>query len=185
MLDEDDEYLYVFSPVRDKEMTEGYLVEDLAKMERWMDPGPGELFVAEWRLLVEAGSTGYDAGVAIARSFLPGFVSFGFGPDQAWNGLDNLFFDIEPGIYHTYRFESEDMVGFDFLIDGQLVQQGTFLSPSSNQSHINFGDKTDGWASLSRWDYLCFGVVPEPSGSLMAIAILGLTLKKIKCCARR
>jgi hypothetical protein len=154
-------------------------VEDLAKMERWMDPDAGELFVAEWRLLVEAPSTGYDAGVAIARSFLPGFVFFGFGPDRAWNALDNLFFDIEPGIYHTYRFESEDMVDFDFFIDAQLSQEGAFLWPSSNQSSVGFGDQFDGWASLSHWDYFRFGVIPEPSGSLLALTALCLTLRML------
>jgi hypothetical protein len=160
-------------------------VEDLAKMERWMDPEAGELFVAEWRLLVEAASTGYDAGVAIARSFLPGFVSFGFGPDQAWNGLDNLFFDIEPEVFHTYRFESYDMVQFDFFIDDELLQEGNFHAPSSNQSYINFGDKTDGWASLSRWDYLRYGVVPEPPGSLMSLTGLCLTIRRAHTRCRR
>jgi hypothetical protein len=39
MLDEDDEYLFVFSPVRDKEMTEGYLVEDLVGIYEELRPG--------------------------------------------------------------------------------------------------------------------------------------------------
>ena len=147
-------------------------VEDLAKMERWMDPEPGELFVAEWRLLVEEGSTGYDAGVAIARSFEPGFVLFGVGPDRASNLLDNVSFDIEPGVYHTYRFESEDMIQFRFFIDEQLTQEGRFLSPSTNQSYIYFGDHADGWKSLSRWDYFRFGVFPEPSVSVLILTAL-------------
>ena len=138
-------------------------VEDLAKMERWMDPEPGELFVAEWRLLVEEGSTGSDAGVSIVRSFEPGDVLFGFGPTHAWVGFENLYFEVESGVYHTYRFESEDMVSYNFFIDGESVYEGTFLSPSSNQSSIAFGDLADGWMSLSRWDYFRFGVVPEPS----------------------
>jgi len=147
-------------------------IYDVALMEHWMDPDPGELFVAEWRLLVEAGSDYRDPGVAIARSFSPGFVEFLFGPETAWNALDNICFDIEPGVFHTYRFESADMVGFDFFIDNQLVQEGTFQDAASNQSFIDFGDLLDGRASLSRWDYVRFGVVPEPSSALL----LGLSL---------
>jgi len=152
-------------------------IEDLAKMERWMDPDPGELFVAEWRLLVDEGSDNWDAGVGIARSFSPGFVMFGFGPDSAWNALDNLWFDIEPGIFHTYRFESSDMIAFDFLIDDQLVQHGSFQDAASNQSSIGFGDLFDGCASRSRWDYLRFGVIPEPSTFVLALTMVSLTLK--------
>ena len=37
-------------------------VEDLAKMERWMDPEPGETFVAEWRLMVDERSGDRDLG---------------------------------------------------------------------------------------------------------------------------
>ncbi|MBU0638556.1 MAG: hypothetical protein KKB50_06800 [Planctomycetes bacterium] len=155
-------------------------IEDLANMERWMDPEPGELYVAEWRLLVDEGSGNSDAGVAIARSFEPGFVVFYFGPDLAWNGLDNLWWDIEPGVFHTYRFESYDVVDFDFFIDGQLVQEGTFQDAASNQSFISFGDRIDGQASLSRWDYVRFGVVPEPSAFVLALATLMLTFKVVR-----
>ena len=106
---------------------------------------------------------------------MPGFVLFGFAYDYAHNFQDNLFFDIEPGIYHTYRFESEDMVGFSFFIDGQLVQAGEFHDAASNQSFVMFGDMVDGWASLSRWDYLRFGVIPEPSTFVLALAMFYLS----------
>jgi hypothetical protein len=155
-------------------------IYDVAVMEHWMDPEPGELFVAEWRLLVEEESGDQDPGVAIARSFEPGFVAFYFGPNLAWNGLDNLWWNIEPGVFHTYRFESYDMVDFDFFIDDELAQEGSFHAPSSNQSYISFGDKLDGRASLSRWDYLRFGVVPEPSGSVLGLAAASLALRTIR-----
>jgi hypothetical protein len=147
-------------------------IEDLARMQRWMDPDPGELFVAEWRLLVDEGSTGYDAGVAICRSFMPGHVHFGFSPDEAWVGLDNLAFDVEPGVYHTYRFESQNMVDYAFFIDDQLVQHGVFHDAASNQSKIVFGDLANGSASRSHWDYLRFGAIPEPSALVLALTLL-------------
>jgi hypothetical protein len=154
-------------------------IHDVALMDHWMDPEAGELFVAEWRVLVDEGSGNFDAGVGIARSFAPGFVEFHFGPDIAWNALDNLWFDVEPGIFHTYRFESYNMVDFQFFIDDQLVQDGTFQEPATNQSFIAFGDMIDGQASLSRWDYLRFGVVPEPSAFLLAMAALCLISRTI------
>ena len=155
-------------------------ISDGARMERWMDPEPGEMFVAEWRLMVASGSTGPDAGVAIARSFEPGFVAFSAGVGQARNALDQVYWPIEPGVYHIYRFESEDMIGFRFFIDGELVQEGEFLAPSSNQSYINFGDKYDGWASLSYWDYVRFGVIPEPSTHLMMLVAFGVTVRNVR-----
>ena len=155
-------------------------ISDVARMERWMDPAPGEMFVAEWRLMVASGSTGLDAGVAIARSFEPGFVSFSTGPSRAWNALDQVYFAIEPNVYHTYRFESEDMISFRFFIDDELVQEGEFLSPSSNESYINFGDKAVGWASLSYWDYVRFGVVPEPSTLLIFLVVFGMSFKTLR-----
>ena len=155
-------------------------VEDLAKMERWMDPDPGELFVAEWRLLVDEGSGDRDAGVAIARSFEPGYVIFQFGPETARDVQDLIWFPVEPGIFHTYRFESHDMVDYELFIDGQSVHEGTFMTAASNQSSIGFGDMIDGQASLSRWDYLRFGVVPEPSASVLALTSLWLTRRTIR-----
>jgi len=155
-------------------------IYDVARMSHWMDPEPGELFVAEWRLLVDEQSGNIDPGVAIARSFEPGFVVFYFGPEHACNGLDNLWFDIEPGIFHTYRFQSQNMVDFEFLIDAELVQEGTFQEAASNQSFIGFGDRLDGRASLSYWDYLRFGVVPEPSASVLVLTVLWLARRTIQ-----
>jgi hypothetical protein len=155
-------------------------IHDVALMEHWMDPEPGELFVAEWRLLVDEGSGDFDAAVGIARSFAPGFVEFHFGPDVAWNALDNLWFDIEPGIFHTYRFESSNMIDFDLFIDDELANEGTFQDAASNQSFIAFGDMIDGQASLSRWDFLRFGVVPEPSASVLALTTLWLLWRSIR-----
>ena len=152
-------------------------IEDLLVMNRWMDPDSGELFVAEWRLMIGAGTTGPDAGVFIARSFMPGSVHIGFTPDQAWIGHDNLFFDVEPGVFHTYRFESEDMIAYDFFIDDQWVYEGAFLWPASNQSSISFGDQFNGWASISYWDYFRFGVVPEPTTSMLLLVLFGLMFK--------
>jgi hypothetical protein len=152
-------------------------IEDLVEMRRWMDPDPGELFVAEWRLMVGAGSTGPDAGVFIARSFQPGSVILQFTPDRAWIGHDNRYFDVAPGVFHTYRFESEDMIAYNFFIDGQWVYEGHFLWPASNQSYINFGDEFNGWASISYWDYLRFGVIPEPASSMMYLSLLCLMIK--------
>ena len=155
-------------------------IEDIVYMERWMDPEPGEMFVAEWRLMVAPVSTGPDAGVAIARSFEPGFVVFSAGASQARNALDQLYWPIEPGVYHTYRLESEDMIGFRFLIDGVVTQVGMFQDAAGNQSYISFGDKYDGWASLSYWDYVRFGVIPEPSTHLMILVAIGVTSRTLR-----
>ena len=139
------------------------------------DPGPGELFVAEWRVLSEEMPLSIDAGVTIARTAVPGHVFFGIGLEEVFVRRESETIPITPGEWHAYRMESEDMVQYTLAIDGQEVFSGLFEDQSFLQSFVLWGDMFNGAASLTRWDYVRFGVVPEPA-SLIHCTLAALVL---------
>ncbi len=142
-----------------------------------LDPDPGELFVAEWRVMVdETIGDGYDAKVGISSDddWQLGIALF---PDHIISKFeDDVEIPIEPDVFHEYRILSWNMLTYDLYIDGDLAHQGTFWH-GSLASKFGWGDCVSGAANLSHWDYVRFGVVPEPSSLLMLIALCG--------CARR
>jgi hypothetical protein len=153
---------------------------DYYEIDRLINPAPGELFVAEWRLRVDEPSDFGDVLVVIARDEPPGDVEIDFGT-QSVELLDagGITLGVAPGTFHTYRIESADMVAFDFLVDGQLAYQGVFDDVSLLESFVGFGDSVQGRRSMSRWDYFRFGALPEPT------ALTGFALGAIVMYGRR
>ncbi len=135
------------------------------------DPDPGELFIAECRVKVdETIGDGYDTGVGICsdEGWLLGLGCF---PDHIESEFeDDVYIPIEPGVFHEYRVLSWDMQTYELYIDGDLVHQGTFWQGSLG-SKFGWGDCVRGAASLAHWDYVGFGVVPEPSSLLLLIGM--------------
>ena len=136
-------------------------VFDFYRMERLgrFDPEPGELFRAEWRLLLEETVNWYDPTVGI-RSDNGNLAGFEFREDNLLITPSRIRIDYEPLIWHTFSFSSLDMLTFDLAIDGHFVHRGEFLTRATRDSTFSFGDGVQGAASLSRWDYVRFGVVP-------------------------
>jgi hypothetical protein len=133
-----------------------------------VDPAPGEEFIMCWRLCVDDG--GFDVGVSVysdekwAAAFLldeDTIVSV-FEPDVSAS--------FTPNVFHEFELRSVDMRTYELFIDDALAIEGTFWL-SLIQSRVLWGDKVQGAASLSRWDYVRFGVAPEPNGTLIIIAI--------------
>jgi hypothetical protein len=139
---------------------------DYYEIDRAIDPPPGELFVAEWRVTVETQLVWWDACVVIARDDPPGDLGFLFGPDTLFVEETDETYEIGPGA-HAYRFESWDMDEYLLYVDGALIHEGAFQTPSGLQSFVAFGNAVAGGSSISRWDYVRFGVVPEPSAFLL------------------
>lgn len=155
----------VIDSLHNAAIIDDYFIEGIS------DPGPAELFVAEWRVLLEETLFWYDAGVTIARSAVPGHVFFVYDVDEILVWREWELIPIAPGEWHTYRIETVDMVEYTLSIDGEGVFTGLFEDQSLLQSFILWGDTMNGAASLTRWDYVRFGVVPEPCSVLMLITL--------------
>ena len=167
----------------ERSLEDGCLVLDMltpgmAEWYRWyrdeMDPGPGESFVMRWRLRVDE-VNGYSGPLVMAVSDDHSVAGFKFHENMvrdAYHGGVEAYF--EPGIYHEFELRSNDMVNYELYIDDQLALQHHFLANTSLASRASWGHAVTGITSLTRWDYVRFGVVPEPSvgtGLLTAVAL--------------
>lgn len=157
-----------------------HMIYDYYKIQREMDPDPGETFVAEWRLRVVEANRSFEATVEVARDDPPGRVRFEYMEDLICNSPEHWIYPIEPYVFHTYRLESRDMVAYSLCIDGEHVHDGFFDTPVNAHSFFVFGDPGYGGAvtSLSEWDYVRFGVVPEPTCLMMFVLSLALLVKR-------
>ena len=151
-------------------------IDDYYRMERLIDPGPGEEFVMQWRIRVDEiighPLALYDPGVAV-WSDDDWEVSLLFGTDFVYSFHENILISVDPDVYHTWEFRSSDMRTYDLMVAGALIHTGFFWEPTFERSKVTWGDKARGAASLADWDYFRFGVVPEPSSALLiAVGLL-------------
>jgi hypothetical protein len=146
-------------------------IVDSYRIERKIDPDPGELFVAEWRLRIAQNLNHYEAGFGIAPDN-PATLTFRYELDRMWSTREDWSIEIAPLVFHTYRVESSDMLTYRLWMDGVMVHDGEFDTVSFNQSFVAFGDSGQfgGTGSLTEWDYVRFGVVPEPSAGCLCFA---------------
>jgi hypothetical protein len=154
---------------------------DFYQNEHRIDPAPGELFLLQWRVLVsEVRSVrGLDPGVSVF-SDSKWAVGFELGVDRivsAFEGGAAAYF--EPGVFHEFELHSTDMRQYELLIDGELARRGEFWL-SLVSSRVGWGDVIFGAASLSTWDYVRFGVVPEPSACVIVLGLFLGHLKKMR-----
>jgi hypothetical protein len=144
---------------------------DFYRIERPIDPEPGETFIAEWRLRVveNNGSIYGDSGITIAPD-IEGALSFRYFEDAVNSTREEWSWPIQAGAFHTYRVESTDMRNYDLWIDELLIRSGTWDTNSLLRSFVAFGDGVFPSSSLTEWDFMRFGVVPEPgSGWILAM----------------
>jgi hypothetical protein len=153
-------------------------IVDFYRIQRLINPGMGEVFRAEWRVLVDPVSDADDAGVLVARDSPPGYVSFKNGPDGVLIKPGDVVIPLDPGVFHSFSVESSDMERFDLSIDGVPAYSGLFETNSLLQSYVFFGDSVQGARSLTHWDYVRFGVVPEPAVlPLLLVCTVGLATR--------
>lgn len=161
-----------------------FQISDFYQIDRQLNPSPGEHFIAEWRLRIlsnEPATIG-DAGVVIARDG-EGTLAFQIGVDRITSSRENWSHPIDPLIFHTYRLESADMVQYQLWIDSSPVHTGTWDLNSLNASFFNFGDGVRGARSLQEWDFVRFGVVPEPNSGLACatgLSVFVMTKRRFK-----
>jgi hypothetical protein len=143
------------------------MIYDYAYCPHQMDPnGPREKWWAEWRVLIAEAHGDVDQAVAFASDH-DNQVGFDYYYDRIYNGFDGWSIHFAPGIFHTYRLESSDVVTYNLWIDGQLARHAPWFEGVSH-SYAAFGDCVQGGGSRSvgMWDYFRFGVSDgfEPGG---------------------
>lgn len=151
--------------------TRNHLIYDTYFRRQQINPDPGEKFICEWRMRVASNAgPAADNRVGIAKDG-GGIVGFDLGYDAVRSSREGWTEPLAPGIFHTFRLESSDMVTYRFWLDGINVREGRWSS-SLNESYVGFGDSSLGGniVSFAEWDYLRFGVVPEPS-SIMLVCL--------------
>jgi len=154
---------------------EGDLLVDFYRMQRPIDPGPGELFRMEWRARFDMVAPRTDPGVGVFsdESWVVGFEFSDFDMRSVFEpGVTASF---APGVFHEFELLSPDMRGYEVYIDGVLALTGAF-DHVLTKSEVRWGDGVQGAHSISRWDYFRFGVVPEPGTAWLALCAISLVI---------
>jgi hypothetical protein len=146
----------------------GFGMEDIYRMysDGTQDPGPGETFVARWRMRADYVDFCDPGVVVVSDDQYRMDVVYGY--DRLWTFPFVGFVPIEPGVFHIYELQSTDMRQFSFSIDGVLAVQAPLVT-SLSPPKVSWGDMTSG-CSLAEWDYFEFGVIPEPSATGCVLA---------------
>ena len=140
-------------------------IYDSYTMSRAVNPGPGELFLMRWRLKVDEVSAFYDPSVVVFSDD-SWVVAFNFSESLARSGFESgVSVEFDPGVFHDFELSSWDMRTYELTIDGTTALTGDFV-PVFTASEVSWGDGWQGAASLARWDYFEFGVVPEMQSAL-------------------
>jgi len=152
-------------------------VYDYARIDRpgRIDPGAGEVFLMEWRVLVDqiAGEPYFATEVGVSSDDARQ-LGFGMYPDAVVSSFEDISVSVQPGVFHEYRVVSPDMRTYTLYIDGEFALMGEFWEGLA-QSRVGWGEGVLGVAARARWDYCRMGVVPEPAcvASLMTLCGLG------------
>ena len=152
------------------------MVFDSYRMERSLDPEPGELFVMRWRLCVDEAISSVDPVVSVFSNEYRA-AAFEFSETYVANTFEyGTRAEFEPGVFHDFQFMSSDMTSYELYIDGILAMSGMFFDVFEC-SRVGWGDGIQGGRSLSRWDSFEFGVVPEPACGYLCVALLMIVMK--------
>ena len=135
----------------------------------------GEEFVCEYRVRVTGDI--HDTWVFIRPGNFGSEIGMTIGPAQVSLGDGTI--DIAPGVFHQYRWTSPNMRDFDLYIDGVLRDSRSASNTIGPNMNVLFGDWTFGIApgaptSSSEWDYMRFGVIPEPTCGLALLLGFGI-----------
>jgi hypothetical protein len=154
---------------------------DCYGISRPVDLSPGESFVMEWRLRVNEVHGAADPPVkpAITVGFDGyGMVDFAYSEGSLHILDEHLWIDLDPHVFHDYSFTSSDLLTYELRIDGSVAHSGPLTEPCY-VSAVGWGDKVTGATSVSDWDCVWFGVVPEPSAALLTIStcLAGIILR--------
>lgn len=145
-------------------------------MHGHMNPGPGETFIATWRMrVVETRNDCYEPSVGFARDGY-GSLWFEYSYNNIRSSYEGWVLPLEPGVYHEYCLHTYDMIHYTLWIDYAYQITGAWDLNSLNKSYVAFGDGTQGpfHGSITEWDYVRYGVVPEPDSLIIYVMCMCL-----------
>jgi len=134
-------------------------------------PDPGELFVLQWRSKIEDFTGGWLGTTVSVFSDDCWAVGFHMNNDTIRSAFEpGVSAEFEPDEFHQFQLLSTDMRSYELYIDDMLAIQGSFWE-SLWSNRFGWGETTTGSSSLSRWDYVRCGVVPEPRTTVTMLAL--------------
>jgi hypothetical protein len=134
---------------------------------------PGERFEADWRVRIDQSPDNPDVGVFVGHP-ASGQILLTYLEDGIWILSEGVWIGFTPGVFHDYALVSYDLATYTLYVDGQPGHSGQFEGICT-WSGLNWGDGTEGATSMTSWDFIRFGVVPEPAtGFVMALAGLAV-----------
>ncbi len=149
-----------------------------------MNPEPGEVFVAKWRIRIDAVVGGeYDSTVGLFSD-----DGWGIGIRMAFDrlmrgpGHSLLITTYEPQVFHAVEFRSWDMREAQLWLDGTLVFTGPLAHPTTS-GYVAWGDSVMGAGSRAAWDYFEMGVrseVPEPHPIALLVVAGGVRARRTR-----
>jgi len=143
---------------------------DFYRLDASMDIGPDQFFLMEWRLRVDQVPGLEDPGINMT-SLDQAMLTIVYSADRFYILDEHIWIDFAPGVFHEYSLKSYDLVTYTLHIDGELAHTGQY-TPAGWDSGVQWGDYGQSSRSLSTWDYVRFGIVPEPTGALLGLAAL-------------
>lgn len=134
-----------------------------------MTPGPGETFVMQWRVRIDEVIVLTDPGILV-RSDDQYAVVLVLGVDFIQSAEEGISASFSPNEWHEFVLESADMRTYQLYIDGALGMEGSFYQSVFTTPEAGWGDITT-HRSLSQWDEVGFGIVPEPSTARLVLVV--------------
>jgi len=121
-----------------------------------------EMFDVAPAVIVLGGISGVNYHITIARDQ----VLFRRDPR-----LPSVWVDIAPGVPHDYRLELYGAELYELYIDGSLIDAGVPEGAyPTEDSRATFGARSTYVDSVTRWDYIRFGTIPEPATGLLLLS---------------
>lgn len=147
--------------------------------QRSLSPFTGnQVFFIEWRVGTNIPSALFEeSGVGtVLSAFGRSGTNYHFTMTDTRARLirDNLlpitYVDFDSAVPHTYRLELYADERYEWYVDAQLVDcglpEGAF---PANDSKLIWGARHNVYENDSCWDYISYGLVPEPAAGLLLL----------------
>ena len=140
------------------------------KYDTGLLPTSASPFIAEWSMqVIEQHATWYDTNMGfhsgthiLALQLARGAVSSTF---EGWS------YPLDLSAMREFTLVSDGLRSYALRVDDVLIHEGQFTDVLYDTSErVWFGDTVNGARSLSRWDFVRFGALPESSSAMLILS---------------